>query len=374
MTRLTWGAASALILAAPLAHAGALDRSGQPVTALFEPGNYADLSFGYAMPNLEGTATTPLGASGSGDVGADYAVFGLSLKYDVTPNVSLAFIVDNPFGADPDYGDADAGYPLAGTTAAFNSVGYTALARYRFDNGFSVHAGARAVTVDANLDLVALTALGPQPLYAGDFASDTGFGYVVGAAYERPEIALRVALTYSSAIAMAHDTSATLLSPAGPLAQDSTTEYDLPQSVNLDFRTGIAEGTALFGQVRWVDWSELSISEPLYTLGFGGPIVGYPEDYWTYTLGVGRQLTDRLTGTAAVFYEPAAVNGEGVDDLSPYDGQAGVILAATYRATDAVEVTGSVRYTRLGRASTPIGAEFEDGDLLALGARLAYRF
>jgi hypothetical protein len=45
--------------------------------------------------------------------------------------------------------------------------------------------------------------------------------------------------------------------------------------------------------VRWVDWSETEIVSPGY---FANPVVDYDGDYVTYTLGVGRQLTDSPAG------------------------------------------------------------------------------
>ena len=43
--------------------------------------------------------------------------------------------------------------------------------------------------------------------------------------------------------------------------------------------------------------------------------------------------------------------------------------------TDNLEVSGAVRYTRLGDATTrSIGAVFEDNDAVTLGLRVGYRF
>ena len=81
-------------------------------------------------------------------------------------------------------------------------------------------------------------------------------------------------------------------------SQDTETDVDTPQSVTLDFQTGVAPKTLVFGSIRWVDWSEFAISPPLYEpataalLGEPRPLVDYADDWWTYNLGVGRQLTD----------------------------------------------------------------------------------
>jgi hypothetical protein len=97
-----WGAAALLLTSATLAQAGALDRTLQPVGVLFEDGNYAELSYGFTSPEVSGTL--PGTDIGSGNVGVDYDTVTLSFKVDVTDRVSVAVVVDQPFGADVDYG------------------------------------------------------------------------------------------------------------------------------------------------------------------------------------------------------------------------------------------------------------------------------
>ena len=382
MNRIVPGVGALLLLSTSMAQAGALDRSGQPVTAIFEEGNYAELSFGFTQPDVQGV----LGPVASGNVAVDYATTTLAFKYDLSERLSFAVIVDEPFGADVDYGEADRGYPIAGSTAVFESTSVTALGRYQFSDSLSVHAGARLVRVDADLFVNSYAPTGAGQTYQAEFDEDEDVGFVIGGAYERPEIALRVALTYSSETSFSHDTTYSGFfvpapgAPQIPFGGPGTTEYTLPQSLNLDFRTGIAEGTAIFGSIRWVDWSSTEIVvPPPYA---ANPVVSYEEDVVTYTLGVGRRFTDQLTGTAAVIYEPATgsdfdrtTGTGGVSNLSPTSGQLGVQLAATYALNENIELTGAVRYTRLGDVTTrSIGASFEDNDALTAGLRVGFRF
>jgi long-chain fatty acid transport protein len=374
MTRTLLGTAAVLIASAPAVLAGALDRSGQPVGVLFEPGNYVELSFGYTMPTVEGSYTFPPppfgpGATvGSGDAASSYGQGSVAVKYQ----------------ANVDYGDADPLYPVGWSRATFESTGLTVLGRYQFGQGFSVHGGARMVEIDADLFVRSLvpSAAVPFPTFAtydASFDPDRDIGYVVGVAYERPDIALRVALTYSSETSFSNDYAYTAVTPLGAVSGTGVTNFTMPQSVNLDFRTGIAADTLLFGSVRWVDWSETVIELDNYPTN---PVVAYDGDYITYTLGVGRRFNDAFTGTAAVIYERGIADGfdpatgeGGVSNLSPTDGQLGLQLTGTYRVTEAVEVTGAVRYTRLGDATTQrIGASFEDNDALTVGVRVGYRF
>src|SRR5690606_1727819 len=127
-----------------------------------------------------------------------------------------------PIGADVAY-PAGTGYLLQGSTGTIDSTAITALARYKFDGGFSVHGGIKAERAKG---AVALPFMG----YTLNTSTETDLGYLVGAAYEKPEIALRVALTYQSAIK--HDFDAHEVSPLG--TSDSSFTTEVPQSVTLD--------------------------------------------------------------------------------------------------------------------------------------------
>ncbi len=98
--------------------------------------------------------------------------------------------------------------------------------------------------------------------YTMETSTETDFGYVVGGAWERPDIAARVSLTYHSEIE--HDFEA---DENGASTDFSTTT---PQSLTLEGQTGVAADTLLFGSVRWVNWSEFDISPVNFGLASGG--------------------------------------------------------------------------------------------------------
>lgn len=367
MNRIAPGATALIILSAATAQAGALDRSGQPVTILFEEGTYVELSYSLTMPSIEGSFTSPLGTTGSGDVAESFGQTALSFKYDLTDRLSVALVLDQPFGVDLAYEDTDEGYPLNGTTASLSTSSITALARYRLGSAFSVHGGLRLVEIEADLVSNAFVpALGGVATYDAGYDADRDLGYVVGAAYEREAIGLRVALTYSSETEFQNDVSYEGILGAG---DGTTNSYTLPQSVNLDFQTGIAAGTAIIGSVRWVDWSETRIETPGY---FANPVVSYDGDYTTTTIGIGRAFSDSIRGSASLIYENEI--GGPISDLSPYDGQLGVLVGGTYLVGNGLELIGGVRYALLGNATTQLGAEFEDNESMSIGLRAGYRF
>ena len=378
------GPAATLALAAP-ALAGALDRTGQPIDPLFEPGGYVELSFGRAWPDLSTTQLVPVptaqgvipAGSESGDLAEAFSTVGLAIKRDFTDRFSGAVIYDQPFGADVSYPVQP--YFAAGSSATVDSDAVTALLRYKLDNGFSVHGGLRFETIEGSVRIPFVQApAGPTAgiPYANTAGSDEGVGYVAGFAYERPDIALRVALTYNSEIG--HDLPTVEF---GPIPAESTTTIELPQSVRLDFQSGVAPDTLVFGSIRWADWSDFDITPESYLTVTGGPVVSYPEDITTYSIGVGRRFSDRFSAAASVSYEERY--DDLVTNLGPTAGLTSLGLGATY-AFDRVEVTGAVQYTWLGDARTALTnpatgerfavAEAEDNDVVAVGLQLAYRF
>lgn len=342
---LTVGAA--LMLTTTAATAGGIDRSGQSIGAIFEDGKYVELSYGMVTPDVTGTFA---GVMESGNVAPSYGTVGLTFKTDIDDKVSLALIIDQPFGADVAYDTA--GYILTGTSAQVKTTSITAVGRYKFNENLSVHFGPRYLTASGHYTAV----VGGVPQYSSTYSSGDGTGYVAGVAYERKDIAMRVALTYSSAIDLSLD---------GTVGDMNAT---MPESVNLDFQTGVAANTLVFGSVRWAGWSDAHITDTL-----AGELVSWDEDVVTYTLGVGRKFSDSFSGAISVGYEDT--QGGTSSNLSPTDGYTSVSVGGTYAMGNGMELTGGVRYIMPGDATTEtIGAEFADNSAIAVGLKIAYTF
>lgn len=364
--------ASIIALSAGSVYAGGIDRSGQNIGALFEKGNYVELSFGMVNPTVEGRDVL---ARPTLDVAGDYLTFGFAYKADINDKLSYAVILDQPFGANVNYASAAAGgsVMLGGTMAKTTETALTTILRYKFSDRFSVHGGLRAQKASGDVRLSGL-AYGALNGYNVALDSDMGVGYLVGVAYEIPDIALRVALTYNSEITHKLAT----VERVGPvqIAPASITEVNTPDSVNLDFQTGIAEGTLLFGQIRWADWSEFKIDPIRFTTLAGGGLVEL-EDSITYTIGVGRKFNDTWAGAFSVSYED---KGDPlVSPLAPTNGKLGMTLAAVY-TQDNMKITTGINYTKLGDAQPETGtpdvarANMTGNTAVGVGIRVGYSF
>ncbi len=351
---LTVGAA--LLLTTSMAHAVGLDRSGQSVGVLFEEGSYAELSYGYVKPEVSGNDLAAFGGSDTGNVAEAYSQLGLGYKRDIDDQYSFAVIFDQPYGANVDYPD-DGSVVLAPTAAELNSYAITGILRYKIDENFSVHGGLRGQQINADIVLPNGTSVALDDSMA--------FGYLVGAAYERPDIAMRVALTYFSEVEHTFDTTT-----AGVFEEEL--EVTTPQAVNLDFQTGIAADTLLFGSVRWAEYSVVEvIPTPV------GVSITDLDDGFTYNIGVGRRFTDEFSASIS-----ASLDTKGDDDLvsplSPTNGNRSVGIAGQYRFNENVTLSGGVRYIMIGDATAapsdmPL-AEFEENDAIAVGFKIGYNF
>lgn len=356
------------------AMAGGIDRSGQGLGALFETGRYFELSFGTVAPSVKGT---DLLGGPTGSVGNDYTQFSFSYKYDINDRLSFAVNLDQPFGADVLY--APTSLLLGGTKAEASATSLSAILRYKFDGGFSVHGGVRADKGDGFIGLGGLAYGGPPPGgvsgYNVTLDSDIAPGYLVGIAYEKPEIALRVALTYNSAIK--HDFTTTERIGNVQVAPSSVTEVELPQSVNLDFQSGVAKDTLVFGQIRWADWSAFRVDPVWFTGATGGGLIDL-EDTTTYTLGVGRKFNDNWAGSISVSYEDGG-SDRLVSPLAPTNGKMGVTVGAVY-TRDNMKLTMGVNYTKLGDAFAETGtpdtarATMEGNSAVGVGVKVGWSF
>src|SRR6056297_2813843 len=157
-------AASALILAGAPAFAAEVERRGDPSQILFEEGkNYVEFSVRSADPDVSGdsTVTPALGTyAPTGDIQDRYQNYALGYKRQVSERLSLAFVIDEPVGADATYpGPPGTGGPGSGpffgtSFAEVDSVRYSGMARYKATDRVSVYGGLNLVGLEGDLEVV----------------------------------------------------------------------------------------------------------------------------------------------------------------------------------------------------------------------------
>lgn len=345
------------------AFAGGLDRSGQSITPLFEKGTYVELNAYTVKPHVSGS----LGTSDSGNVTKRFTQFGGAYKQDLSNAVSMVIIVDQPYGADLSY-PAGKTYPLSGTTASVDSLEVSGVLRYKINTPFSVYGGVRNLTSRGKVSL-------PSATYSMKTDTQNDWGYLMGASYEIPDIALRASLTYNSPIKIHFHNQEAITSNS--LAAETPLDVNMPKSINFDFQTGITPTTLLMFSARWVEWKKTKITPQFYTtyISPGDNIVDYSENTISYRLGIGQKLTETLSGSLTLAYEKQS--GDIVSNLSPTDGYKALIAGLKYQATQNTAIATGISYTWIGDAKTSLlgnEAHFDNNHAIGLGLQLSHYF
>lgn len=304
-----------------------------------------------------------------------------------------------------------------GTKVKIHTDNLSVLFGYQPTKNWNIYAGPVVQRVTGNISLRGQT----YSLYNGydaKIGNEDGYGWLGGIAYQIPDIALKASVTYRSKIkydaqfeenlsslnslipivnlsnTLGGATGAAKLVNAQSKAGSTKTEFELPQSVNLDFQTGVAANTLAFANVRWVNWKNWAIrpylfgqvaeqfgalSNPSRPNGFD--LVKYSKDQWSANVGVGRKFTDKWSGSVSLGWDSGA--GNPVTTLGPTEGFYSAGLGAQYSPAKNYFVQGGVRYMWLGDAKAQTGAQFGSdahvadytkNHAIAGGLKVGYRF
>jgi long-chain fatty acid transport protein len=379
--------AALLAMTTTLAQAGGIDRSGLSYAILFEEGQRAEIGFSRVNPTVTGTYRAALGGGSTGDMAGGYNTFSLSYKADFGDKLSFGVFAGTPYGADANY---SAG-AYTGLRAQWDSKQVAGILRYKITPAISVYGGLRLVNSKANINIpdalirgglaaagaagnaqaAALAAGAPAGslAYSADGTSDSQVGYIIGAAFEKPEIALRVGLTYESGVT--HEFATVERIAAVPSITGGTTTVEMPQSIKLDFQSGVAKDTLVFGSIRWSEWSVWEVRPQGYNALTGQNITDFDNNVLSYQLGVGRRLNDNLSVFARVGYEKS--NGGIASRLAPTDGSKSFGIGGSY-TKDKMKITGGVEYVKLGDAVDGSGTVFSGAKAIGLGVSVAFSF
>ncbi|PWR02964.1 transporter [Meridianimarinicoccus roseus] len=394
--------------AATTASAGGIDRAANNNDIIFRSGNYAEIGISRTIPDVTGTdrpSALPRRYEYDG-VADSFTLVNFGIKYDLNDRLSLAFTGQQDYGSDINYDGNPGTSFLGGTSAVADTYALSLLARYKLTENFSVHGGLRADRADGKIRLDGLayggpTVFGPTgaPLSAAQVSAlsggarnsnavsgyqveldeDWGYGYQLGAAYEVPEIALRLAVTYTSKITHDFGTTESFSASGGRSATftGGTTSVDTPQSVNVNLQSGVAKNTLVFANYRWADWSEFKINPDQFRRATGAQLVSI-DDAHTYEIGVAHRFTPAFAARASVVRD--IVDGDNlVSPLSPTKGYTAFAVGGSY-TVGSVEYSAGVRYFLLGDAQPETGtpdvarADFTDNDAIAFGFKIGYSF
>lgn len=391
--------------------AAGLDRSGQSIAAFLQPGNYFETGISILDPEVKGKDTS---GNQTGDMASDYYFPHAALKIQATDHFSVGLIYDQPFGADAEYSGNNTfveNRPVpfkGGTSVTVDTQNLNLLFGYQPNENWNLYAGAVYQTVDGTVLLRGTT----YSVFNGyDFRTgeDESVGWLAGVAYQIPEIALKASVTYRSEIEHKMNASENfgaagyISIPGAPgqsaqlnqlmtalNASSGETKLTTPQSVNIDFQTGIMANTVAFANIRWVDWSNFKVQpynfaklskvvgqNPTINKPNGFNLIDYKEDQISATVGVGRKFNERWGGNVSVGWDSGA--GNPVTTLGPTEGFWSVGTGVRFSPAENYFIGAGVKYFWLGDADAVTGAhsnagKFTNNDAIAYGLNIGYKF
>ncbi|MEG0487413.1 MAG: outer membrane protein transport protein, partial [Acinetobacter sp.] len=306
------------IFASTYSYSAAMDQSGQSILAFLEDKNYFEVNATSIDPNISGRVrdrpdlvNADSRDLNTGDMAQSFQYYNAALKLQIAPKVSFGVIYDQPYGAEVEYPlrsnntFSDNEISKQGTTVDVSSENISMLFGFQPNSYLNVYGGAVYQTVKGKVALRG-NSMSIFNGYNADMKQDSAMGWLAGASFQIPEIALKAAITYRSKIKHKMDAQETIFSEPLIITQASKTEISTPQSVNLDFQTGVYQDTLAYLNARWVNWKDMTIrptqfgaltelattelSQGTYTKGFN--LDEYKKDQYSITLGVGHQFTD----------------------------------------------------------------------------------
>ena len=346
--------------------AAGMERTRLPTSMMFEEGNYASLSFSSTAPDVTDNLYAP-----SKSMYTDYSSVTGTFKTQLNEKLSVGLARYQSEGIDLSYVNSGSTFSGLGGPTNFKNYPYVGLCSlpgatcsgaqiaqltafgnmnepyvnlkvvstalmfgYKVKDDVTVIAGVKHSAGSATADVVS------SPYGDGTHDKSTDTAIILGASFERPEIALRATLIYQAKAEFSHSAK-TVLPTIGVTSVLTNTKSATPERLTLDFQTGIAKDTLLFGSIHHAKWSDAHIY-------FDGSAT--PKSTWTttnsFSLGIGRKLSDTWAISASLNKE-AASEATGSSLLSTTDGVTGITLGGKY-TRDNMTITAGVNKSELG--------------------------
>ena len=367
----------ALLTSSPfLANAEGLERVNIDPSFMFTEGSTAEIGFGNVSPSLpavKGTGSAFTFQSGL-EVATSFSVLTGSVKTELGDNFDLGlFYTSQGNGVGIDYGTIGSEADVT-IKADLEIPTLAMIGKYQINEAMSVFVGAKQSTVKKGAtlklgsDTSAISGNGnvlPDVTSHWELAKKSGIGAIYGAAYEMPEIALRVVLTIEDDIDLAIPATS-----KGGAASTGTATASIGDAMSLSFQTGIAEDTLLFGNIRRSSWADNQVKVPTPA---GLAQVSSFSDGDSYSLGIGRKISEDLSVSISGFYDGSS--GGAVSELAPTGATKTLSVGGKYAIADNADLSIGGSYSQRGDVLTgTYKASLTDSEVISLGAKLAFSF
>ena len=341
--------------------AGGFETTALSTSFMYESGSYGEASFSSRTYDITGTNYAPTGSAVK-----NLSKPAFAFKSDIFDNIAIGLSYYNQGAVQLDY--SGAGSPLAAGLPVVDLTidALTLQAKYDYSKNIAVIAGIKNTTVqDASANIFQRVSFP-----ASTITGKSEMGYIVGASYSIPEIAFRTELIYETETNFSLDT-------ANGVAGPGQTTGSIPDYMTLNFQSGVADGTLVFGSMRRADWSNHQLKvfpDPTDTSSF--------TNTTTINVGIGRKITDALS-LIGTYGTEAKGDAAGSSLLSMTNGYQGITLAGRYALENAT-ITAGYNYTVFGDktidpdggaspSTTPEGS-FTGNKVTGFGIKVGFSF
>lgn len=214
-------------------------------------------------------------------------------------------------------------------------------------------------------------------------------GWLAGINYQIPEYALKTSLTYRSKIqhtSQFYEQTSSI--PAIPVLNLSSAQHisiDTPQSLNLEFKSGITPRNIVYTSLRWGNWKNFKMVSPLMSLDKATPVnlVDYQKNQLSATLGFAHIFHQQWTSALDIGMDSGI--GNPASTLSPSDGYYSFGVGGFYNVQSNLFIAGGIKYFKLNKAKIETDEEgagnlfgvlssVNNNNAVAYGLKVGYRF
>ena len=393
MNLVKYAGVSLIAMSASMGHAGGIEDTALSAGFMFEDGSYGSVSVKSQSPSVQGTVKyIGPGTLSTGKAVGDPATKGsligsvtstnLKAKMDVLDNMSVGITYYRQAGIKLDY-QSNWDTPASAAVLPKVDLDVTALAalvKYDFNDNISALVGIKNGTAsNATVSI-------PASSITAAATGKSALSYIIGGAYEIPEIALRAELMYETSAAYSLPTIFADYRPTTAFPGDPAGKINAstPDYINIYVQSGIAEDTLAYVSARQANWKTNQVSiKHLATAGNDdAQPLGTPKDLssfsdtTSYEVGLGRKFGTTWSSSIAYNWE----GGSGPSSSSFFtltDGRQGVSVGAKYNFSENTAVSFGGNYTQFGDTAhdAATGATaFTGNTATTLGLNISHSF
>ena len=366
---------SLVALSAGMAQAGGFELQTLDTSIMYADENQVNMSYASIDASVGGY-NSAVGPTTKKAVVKDQTVSNFAGKFDVGDSLSVGLTTYRSGAIQLEGGNAaDAGVNLA-PTGDVDLDTSALMVRYSLNENISLIGG---LTQNALKD-------GNVTTLAGSYnvSGKNEQGYVIGAAYSIPEIALRAELTYQPKTTIqttaAYTGAGNFLGFNNPSA---ATELALPDTYALSFQTGIAADTLLTASYRKANWSKAQINVNVANVApFSSANIGTAfSDSEAYSVGIGRKFTENLSGSITYSKEEGS-SATSTSLFTVSNGSEAISIGVQYKR-DNMTISGGISQRTVGDVtvdpglSAPLAGHtmiYSGNSVTAMGVNIAFAF